>query len=240
MNLLRFTYIAAILALFSVSAPPALAQDVSLLLPEIIVTANRRSQAIQDVNMSITAVTAERLEQFNILNANELADRVPNFTVQDTGRGSPLYRIRGIGTGALVSGFEQSVGQFTDDIYMGRSAQHAMPFFDTERIEVIRGPSSSLYGSSSGGVISIFTEDGPDTPFIEVGITIGEFDHQKYQFKTGGRHKRLNYFVNACFTKSQGYSNNKNQCCKRPHSQGDIESHITFYTLNNKLGFRIR
>ena len=76
------------------------------------------------------------------------------------------------------------------------------------RIEVIRGPSSSLYGSASGGVINVFTEDGPEDPFIQGRISIGEFGYQQYQLKTGGQHNKLNYLISGTITDLDGNREN--------------------------------
>ncbi len=73
------------------------------------------------------------------------------------------------------------------------------------KIEVLRSPSSSLYGSSSGGVINVYTEDGPDEPFIEGRFSGGEFDFHKEQIKTGGQTGPLNYLVNFSHMQNGGY-----------------------------------
>jgi iron complex outermembrane receptor protein len=106
------------------------------------------------------------------------------------------FGIRGIKiiTDGIPSTLPDGQGN-TDDIDLG-SAQH---------IEVIRGPSSSRYGSAAGGVINIFTEDGPEIPFVEARLMLGSYEFQKYQLKTGGQYKQLNYFVNMSQLDFKGY-----------------------------------
>ena len=106
----------------------------------------------------------------------------------------------------------------------GQSGVDDVDLGSATRIEVIRGPSSSFYGSSSGGVISMYTEDGPEMPFVEAGITIGEYDQQKYQFKTGGQHERINYLFNASHLTMDGYRDN---------------SEVEHSLLNSKIRFDI-
>jgi iron complex outermembrane receptor protein len=75
----------------------------------------------------------------------------------------------------------------------------------TQRIEVLRGPASSLYGNSSGGVINIVTEDGPPTPFLETRMMGGYYSLQKYQAKTGGQVGNLNFLFNTSYLSLNGY-----------------------------------
>jgi iron complex outermembrane receptor protein len=106
----------------------------------------------------------------------------------------------------------------------GQSGVDDVDLGSATRIEVIRGPSSALYGSSSGGVISMYTEDGPETPFVEAGLSFGEYDQQKYQFKTGGQHERINYLFNASHLTMDGYRDN---------------SEVEHTLLNSKIRFDI-
>jgi iron complex outermembrane receptor protein len=106
------------------------------------------------------------------------------------------FGIRGIKiiTDGIPSTMPDGQGN-VDDIDLGSA----------RRIEVIRGPSSSLYGSAAGGVINIFTEDGPEIPFIEGRLTFGSHDFQKYQLKGGGQYKQLNYLGNLSHMSYGGY-----------------------------------
>ena len=116
------------------------------------------------VPISIVAIGSDRLEDFNILNVDELASRIPNMTVLDPGQADPTITIRGIGSSFLSDGIEQSVAQFVDGIYAGRNDQFKFPFFDLERVEVVRGSQGVLFGKNAiAGGISIVSARPTDT-----------------------------------------------------------------------------
>ncbi len=138
----------------------AMAQDAgaSAVLEEIVVTARRREESLQDAPISITAIEAGRLADFNILNLNELATRIPNVTVNDPGQNEPTLTIRGIGSSFLSDGIEQSVSMFIDGIYAGRNDQFRLPYFDLQRVEVVRGSQGVLFGKNAiAGAISVIS-----------------------------------------------------------------------------------
>lgn len=122
-------------------------QQSSAMLEEIIVTAQVREESLSDIPISITAVSGKKLAESNIVRMDDLQNFVPNLSTTETGLSTQLY-IRGIGTGNN-QGFEQSVGQYIDGVYYGRQQLIRMPFLDLERVEVLRGPQSILFGKNS-------------------------------------------------------------------------------------------
>ena len=144
---------------------PALAQQLDV----ITVTAQKREQDVTDVPISISVVTGETLDDFEIGTLDDLQLSVPNFQVTQTGIGTQMY-IRGIGTGNDPA-FEQSVAQFIDGVSYGRARLTRAPFFDLERVEVLRGPQSVLFGkNTTGGALSLITAR-PTTEF-EAGVDL--------------------------------------------------------------------
>lgn len=117
-------------AVGSVLSPSLTAQEESggLMLEEVVVTAQKREETLQDVSVSVLAVSGEQLRNFNITDLQNLQQYVPNFTKQETAAGS-LLKIRGIGSG-VNQGFEQSVVQYMDDVALGRAPLARMPFLD--------------------------------------------------------------------------------------------------------------
>ena len=123
-------------------------------IEEMVVTATKRATTTHEVPISIEAFSGKFLEDYDITNLTELSSRVPNMSV-GFGIATEAITIRGLGSGPERS-FEQAVGLFNDGIYMPRSRQYQDPFFDVERIEVMRGPQSVILGlNSTAGAISI-------------------------------------------------------------------------------------
>lgn len=126
-------------------------------LDEIVVTARKKSEALQDVPMSVAAFDSQDLRDRGIRNLNDLAVHVPGLQQSDLAISSRLT-LRGVNSGDN-NAFEQSVGTYVDGIYRGRMNQQHIGLFDVERIEVLKGPQLALYGNSSlGGAISVVTQ----------------------------------------------------------------------------------
>ena len=135
-------------------APLAMAQGA--MLEEVVVTARKKAESLQDVPISIQTVNMELLQDNHITNLEELSFYMPNVTVSKSGSDDNLF-IRGIGSGVNL-GFERSVGTFVDGIYLGRGKQSRSAFLDVERVEVLKGPQGVLFGKSTiGGAINITT-----------------------------------------------------------------------------------
>ena len=125
-------------------------------LEEIVVTAAYREQGLQDVPVSISAVTGDIMTDAALQKAEDIQFLVPNFTLTETGIGTNAF-IRGIGSG-INQAFEQSVGTYIDGVHFGRAQQWRSPFLDLERVEVLRGPQSILFGKNSvAGALNITT-----------------------------------------------------------------------------------
>ncbi|MBI1815225.1 MAG: TonB-dependent receptor [Deltaproteobacteria bacterium] len=182
------------------------------LLAPIVVTATRIPQPLAEVPASVSVVEQPDIQDARpTVNLDESLDRVPGVLVQNSGNFAQDARIqiRGFGTRAafgvreikvLLDGLPETLpdGQTElDDVDLG--AVH--------RIEVLRGPASSLYGNASGGVIQLFTEDGPNTPTASARLTGGSFGLQKYQIKGGGRAGNARLFVSASYLGLDGFRN---------------------------------
>ena len=135
---------------------PAVAQETPPLLDEIVVTATKRTAFLSDVPVSIVAIDGQRLLETNIQSMQALGSYVPNMSMAETGIGNHIV-IRGIFSGENP-GFEQSVGTYVDGIYRGRGQQARGLFFDLQRVEVLRGSQSILFGKNSiAGALNITT-----------------------------------------------------------------------------------
>lgn len=166
---------AAIVSAGLVSATTALAQP--LVLEEVMVTAQMRVQSLQDVPVSVSAVSGSKLMQAGIDKIEDLQAYVPNLSMSETGIGTNIY-IRGIGSG-INQGFEQSVGMYVDGVSYGRAQLSRAPFLDLTRVEVLRGPQNILFGKNSiAGALSIITAKPTDELEGSVSV-LYEPDHNE-------------------------------------------------------------
>jgi len=163
---------AALIALLGSSAIVALpmtaqaqSEAPTVSVGEIIVTARKREERLQDVPMSISAVGGEALESAGYTELNDLSRLTSNVFFEAADRSKPLIFIRGIGTRGYDAGSDPSVGVFVDGVYLGRFGALDLDLMDVERIEVLKGPQGTLYGRNTiGGAISVVTKD-PSTTF---------------------------------------------------------------------------
>ena len=129
----------------------------AVVLEEVIVTATLRAESLQDVPVSVNAVSGEKLIEAGIDKIEDLQAYVPNLTMSETGIGTNIY-VRGIGSG-INQGFEQSVGMYFDGVSYGRAQLSRAPFLDLARVEVLRGPQNILFGKNSvAGALSLHSQ----------------------------------------------------------------------------------
>ena len=157
---------AATLAL--ATSAPSLSQD--LMLEEIIVTATKRAEGLQEVPIAISVMSGQEINAKGLTKMEDLSAYMPNVHVAEASGGTNLF-IRGIGSGVNY-GFEQSVGTFVDGVYFGRGRSARGKFLDLERVEVLKGPQSTLFGKNTiAGAFNITT--GQPTEEFEGYISAG-------------------------------------------------------------------
>ena len=146
---------------------------------DIVVTATRRNQALSDVPLAVSAVTAENLELSGAHDIRQLNQLSPSLLVSSTSSegGAAVARIRGVGTVGDNPGLESSVGVFIDGVYRSRVGMGLTELGPVERIEVLRGPQGTLFGrNTSAGLISVITAQPRFDTEIDGAITIGNYD----------------------------------------------------------------
>ncbi len=127
-------------------------------LEEIIVTAQKRAQSLQDVPISMTAIDGKRMEDAGITSFAELSGFVPNLGISENAVNT-IISMRGISVGANQS-FEQSVGVYVDGVHYGKSRQIRTGLFDLQQVEVLRGPQGILFGKNTlAGAINVTTAE---------------------------------------------------------------------------------
>jgi iron complex outermembrane recepter protein len=146
---------------------------------EIIVTARRREESLQDVPVAVTAYSGEQLEAQGALDITDISDTTPNVTLENSrGTNSTLTAfIRGVGQQDPVSGFEAGVGIYLDDVYLNRPQGAVLDIYDVERIEVLRGPQGTLYGRNTiGGAVKYVTKRLPQEFALKARATYGTYN----------------------------------------------------------------
>jgi len=160
------------------SSPPAPPAQALPTIEEIVVTAQKRAQSVQDVPISIAAIGGTEIDDLKITDTNDIAGLVPNLQVnQVIGDGAPVFSLRGVTMNDYSVHQSSPVAVYTDEVYAGPSVLQPIQMFDLDRIEVLRGPQGTLYGrNSTGGAVNLITR----APSFENGTYItggfGKYD----------------------------------------------------------------
>ena len=146
-------------------------------LEEVIVTARKRAESLQDVPMAVSAFNSAQLQDAQVTGMEDLQRMTPNITLTETGglqAGAVAVFIRGIGNDPQ---FDQGVGIYVDDVYMNRATGSLLEVYDVDRIEILKGPQGNLYGRNTiGGAIKYVSRDPTDELMGDVEVRAGEFD----------------------------------------------------------------
>ncbi len=195
---------------------PALAE--SLQLEEVVVTAQKRAESVQDIPVAITAISAETLENMGLNSFEDLTKVSPSLTItENNNKNENPIALRGIGTFSFSIGVEPSVAVVIDEIPVARSGGAFNNLADIERIEVLRGPQSTLFGkNASAGVINIVTKDPSED--LETTFEVSATDDNEY--RTSGA-------VSGMLTDNLG--------ARLSAYYGDREGHINNLTDGSKL-----
>ncbi|MET3826950.1 iron complex outermembrane receptor protein [Sphingomonas sp. PvP055] len=162
-------------------APAAPAEEAESQGSDIVVTAQKRSERLQDVPLAVTALSADALQSRQINDTQSLVQAVPSLTFQQgTNPSNTTFRIRGIGTQLFSQGVESAVAVVVDGVVAARQAQGFADFADLERVEVLRGPQGTLFGrNATAGVLNITTARPSSTLTARGDVTVAE--HQEYR-----------------------------------------------------------
>ena len=181
-NRARWTVVPAMCALPLCS----FAQVQQIPLEEVIVTATKREESLQDIPLSIVAQTGELLNELNLVNAVDMATFIPNLTMLDTVIGVATV-IRGVGTVGANPAFEPSVASFVDGAYLGRDRTTSSAFLDLDRIEIVRGPQPLFAGQNAvAGALNLISRRPGDALNGYVRTGIGTDEENQLEFALGG------------------------------------------------------
>lgn len=131
------------------------------MLEEVMVTAQRRAESLQDAPLSVSALSSENLEALKLHGTTEIASQIPNVTISTPyAESQPSFSIRGVSMSDFSQNQSSPIAMYVDDVYKGVGALQALQLFDLERIEVLRGPQGTLYGkNATGGAVNILSRE---------------------------------------------------------------------------------
>ena len=165
------------------------ASGANLALEEVIVTAQKRLEAIQDVPITMQAVTGDELDMFGAIGVADVQNKVPNLNIT-SGSFTPFggaIRLRGVGSEGLEPSIEASVGFFVDGVYQSRSGLGMSDLIDVERVEILYGPQGTLYGkNTNAGVISVTTKRPAAEFEASLEATVGNYNARQLKAIVSG------------------------------------------------------
>jgi iron complex outermembrane receptor protein len=172
-------------AIAPAAAQPIPAED-DAQLEEIVVTAQKVSQSLQDVPAAVSAISGEALSDLQNRTIEDVTAQTPGLSFSRAGGQSFIY-LRGIGSDTQGIGSDASVGLSLDGVYVSRLEFGATQFFDLDRVEVLRGPQGTLYGrNATGGVINILSRAPTNDPSFYARAAYGSFDRRDVEAAAGG------------------------------------------------------
>jgi len=215
------------LAVLACVATPSMSFAQESVLEEIIVTATKRAQTLQETPVAVTVTTAETIEQAQILDINDLQSVVPSLRITQLQTSTNTnFVIRGFGNGSNNPGIEPSVGVFVDGVYRSRSAGAIGDLPSLERVEVLNGPQSTLFGkNASAGVVSVVTAKPTGEFGGKVSATLANRDGVILKGEVeGALSDTVAYKLSGGFNQKDGY----------------ITNEVTGNDINNRDRFNVR
>ena len=193
-------------------ALPVGAQENSGFIEEIVVLSTKRQATLQEIPVAVSVVQAEDLQQSQVNDIKDLQFLVPSLRVtQLQSSGNTNFIIRGFGNGANNAGIEPSVGVFVDGVYRSRTAAALGDLPNLERVEVLRGPQSTLFGkNASAGVINIVTEKPSlDDTSGSATLTVGDYSQVIVKGDISGPlSDTVGFSLAASYNQRDGYYDN--------------------------------
>jgi iron complex outermembrane receptor protein len=209
----RLTLLAAATSLLAAAAQGQSVPDASsAALEEIVVTAEKRTESLQSVPVSVTVLTSTQLSRLKFDSPSDLITQIPNLQVDGIiGEGSPLFALRGVSMFDYSLSQDSPVASYVDEVYKGNVALFGVEMYDLERIEVLRGPQGTLYGkNATGGAINFIThKPGFDAGgYVKIGA--GNYDRKEAEgaFQAGVIPDRLAVRLAFTYTKANGFLKN--------------------------------
>lgn len=183
-----FNSIITAILIANLSVSPAHAQGSGGFLEEVVVTAQKREQSVQDVPIAVSVLGSDQIDSAHAVGFESLQKLIPSvsFRKGNTNRNSAVV-VRGIGTISFSTAAEPSVSTVVDGVVLGRSGQAFTDLYDLERIEVLRGPQGTLFGkNASAGVVNITTKRPTEEFSGSIDVSVFEDDEYRVKGKIAG------------------------------------------------------
>ena len=220
----RKTLLAAAVA--TALASQAQAQAPAGALEEIVVTAQKRAESLQDVPVAVTTYSGDAIRELAIADIEGLAVQTPSFAFSKAGGEAQIY-IRGVGTNIFGVGADPSIAVNLDGVYLGRTNMGLTQFLDIDRVEILRGPQGTLYGrNATGGAINLVSR--MPTPELEgyVSAGYGEWDRIELEGAVGGPiNDTWGFRLAARYMKDDGYTDDLDPRGTNELDDNDIQSY---------------
>jgi iron complex outermembrane recepter protein len=156
-------------------------------LDDIVVTARRRDERLQDVPVAVTALTAETLENLQASDIGDLEGAVPNLTLHEGDANNAVIYLRGVGQVDSLAFADPGVGVYIDDVYLGRAQGAFLSVYDVDRIEVLRGPQGTLYGRNTiGGAVKFVSSPLRAETHGRLEASVGDYGQREVRGAIGG------------------------------------------------------
>ena len=164
-------------------------QDEGVFGGDIVVTAQKREERLQDVGISVTALSGEALETLNLTNMQQISQQVPSLNVSTWTPAFTTFNLRGVSQNNFQDNLEAPVAVYIDEVYLASMNAIGLQMFDMERVEVLRGPQGTLFGrNATGGLIHFLTRDASETEINGyVEGTVAGFGTRSVEGAVGGQ-----------------------------------------------------
>ena len=206
MKVFRLTAIAAACASIAI---PLTAQ--SGVLEEVVVTAQKREESVQDVPIAISAFTGDQMRQLGYTNAQQVTAMAPGVsTVQPNGEANYALGIRGVAASDFTTNVESPVALYLDEVYISQMSGAGFQLYDMERVEILRGPQGTLFGRNATGGLAHFISAKPTQELDGyVEATYADYDQTKVEGAISGGSDMIQARVSGVWNEADGYVDNR-------------------------------
>ena len=156
------------------------AQDSGLIIEEIVVTAQKRTERLRDVPVSISVFNDNAIDQTGIRELKDVGAYIPNVQISEGNDFRSTVTIRGVGASSRNIGFDSRVGVYVDGVYVGQSPAINQELLNLERVEVLRGPQGTLFGKNTvAGAINLVTKKPDDDFHGSISVDVGNLNYRE-------------------------------------------------------------